>query len=140
MGKDSHLGDGFLHIRLEIKTMKVHELIELWEGPAAAKISAREFTLRLPLYDAARILALTEMYPAKTETQIITELLSAALDELEEAFPYAKGEKVIAEDECKDPIYEDIGPTPSFLRKSKEYARRLELEAQESPRSQLCQE
>lgn len=95
--------------------MKIYELIVDWEKHAAAKKSAREFTLKLPLYDAARILALNEMYPAKSEGQIITELLGAALDELEESFPYVKGETVIAEDEYKDPIYEDIGLTRMAL-------------------------
>ena len=109
--------------------MKVRDLIEDWEKHAGMKMTAREFAVRLPLYDAARILALTEMYPARTETQIITELLGAALDELEEAFPYEKGERVIAEDEYHDPIYEDVGPTPDFFHKTKQHMRRLESES-----------
>ncbi len=115
--------------------MKIYELIAEWEKHAAPKKSAREFTLKLPLYDAARILALSEMYPAKSEGQIITELLGAALDELEESFPYVKGETVIAEDEYKDPIYEDIGLTPLFLRKAQEHVEQLELALQETPAS-----
>lgn len=109
--------------------MKVRDLMEQWERHAGAKMTAREYAVKLPLYDAARILALAEMYPARTETQIITELLGAALDELQEAFPYTQGERIIAADEYDDPIYEDVGPTPAFFHKTKEYLRRLEAES-----------
>jgi hypothetical protein len=108
--------------------MKIRDLMEHWEKHAGAEMTVREFSVKLPKYDAARILALTEMYPIKTEAQIISELLGAALDELEEAFPYAKGEKVVAEDEYQDPVYEDVGPTPAFLQKTQKHLRLLESE------------
>jgi hypothetical protein len=114
--------------------VKVRDLMHHWEKHAGAEITARKFSVQLPLYDAARLLALAEMYPAKTETQIITELLGAALDELQEALPYAQGKRVIAADDHGDPIYEDVGPTPDFFRKTQEYARRLEAEAKNTPR------
>jgi len=114
--------------------MKVRDLMEHWEKHASAKMTAREFSVKLPLYDAARILALAEMYPARTESQIITELLGTALDELEEAFPYAKGERIISEDEYNDPIYEDVGPTPAFFHKTEKYLRQLELESKNAMR------
>ncbi len=109
--------------------MKVRDLMKHWEKHASSKMAAREFCVKLPLYDAARIMALTEMYPARTETQIITELLGAALFELEEAFPYAQGDKVIAKDEYDDPVYEDIGPNSVFLQKTEKYMRQLETES-----------
>ena len=114
--------------------MKIRDLMQQWEKHAGAEISARQFSVQLPLYDAARILALVDMYPVKTETQIITELLGAALDELQEAFPYAQGKRVIAADDHGDPIYEDIGPTPDFFHKTREHAKRLEAEAKNTPR------
>ena len=75
--------------------MKIRDLANNWQRHASGKVAAREFTVKLPLHDAARIMALAEMYPARTENQIITELLSSALDELVEAFPYAEGKRVI---------------------------------------------
>jgi hypothetical protein len=114
--------------------VKVRDLMHHWEKDAGAEITAREFAVQLSLYDAARILALAEMYPAKTETQIITELLSAGLDELQETFPYAQGKRVIAADDHGDPIYEDVGPTPDFFSKTREHAKRLDAEAKNTPR------
>lgn len=113
--------------------MRVRELLKGLQGTAAAPRAAREFTVRLPLHDAARLLALAEMYPGRTETQLITELLGTAIDELEAAFPYVQGNKVVAEDEQGDPIYEDQGLTPRFIALTRKHLRRLERElAQEA--------
>lgn len=101
--------------------MKISTLAKHWEDSAKARLTSKEYTLRLPIEDAARIAALSEMYPKRTEEELISELLSAALDELETSFPYKMGHKIIAEDELGDPLYEDIGPTPRFLDLSKKF-------------------
>ena len=110
--------------------MKIHDLLTSWQETANAPLAAREFTVHLPLHDAARILALAEMYPGRTTTQIITELLSVALDEVEEALPYVQGNKVVAEDDYGDPIYEDIGATPRFVQLTHRYRQILEQEGE----------
>ncbi|MDX1654944.1 MAG: type 1 pili tip component [Candidatus Competibacteraceae bacterium] len=105
--------------------MKVTEMLEKWEKDSSSPLTAREYPVRLTVHDAARVAALAEMYPHKSEEAIITELLSAALDAVEAGLPYVKGERVIAEDELGDPIYEDAGPTPRFLKLSREHTARL---------------
>ncbi|HXH04599.1 MAG TPA: type 1 pili tip component [Candidatus Competibacteraceae bacterium] len=111
--------------------MDIKSLLEQWEKSGQARITAHEYRIRLPIHDAARIAALAEMYPLKSEQDIIMELLSAALDAVEEAFPYKRGTRVIAEDELGDPIYEDVGPTPRFLALTKRHTARLEAELKE---------
>jgi hypothetical protein len=69
---------------------------------------------------AAQISALAEIY-GRSESEVISDMLSVALEDLRTALPYVKGEKVIAEDEFGDPIYEDAGPMPRFLALSKQY-------------------
>ncbi len=101
--------------------MKIKALSEYWEKQAKATLTAEEYTLRLPIEDAAKIAALAEMYPKRTKTEIISELLSAALEELETSLPYVAGKRVIETDEMGDPLYEDVGPTPRFLDLSKKY-------------------
>lgn len=115
--------------------MDVKELLKKWEQSSGVKMTAHEYGVRLPVHDAARIAALAEMYPHKNESEIITELLSVILDELEASFPYVQGPKVIAEDELGDPVYEDIGPTPRFLALTKKHVARLEIEAREKNQS-----
>jgi hypothetical protein len=105
--------------------MDIKELLQVWEKSNTVKMAPHEYRVRLPLHDAARIAALAEMYPLKSETEIITELLGIALDQVEAAFPYEQGSKVIAEDELGDPMYEDVGSTPRFLDLSKKHVRRL---------------
>lgn len=94
--------------------MKMQELLDLWERTANGALTPEEYQVRLPVEDAAKIQALAEMYPRRTVSEIITDLLSVALDDLESALPYVRGEKVVAVDEEGDPLYEDIGPTPRY--------------------------
>lgn len=101
------------------------KLIEQWEHAAGGKMTTRELCMKLPLDDAARIAALVEMYPRRSETELISELLGAALDELENAMPYIPGSRAIAEDEDGNPVMEDIGPTPRFLELSRKYGTTL---------------
>ncbi|MHB0972884.1 MAG: type 1 pili tip component [Thiobacillus sp.] len=79
----------------------------------------------MPLRDAARIEALHLMYPGRSDSQLMADLIRAALDELEVAMPYIPGNRVIAEDDYGDPIYEDLGPTPRFYSLSHEILRKL---------------
>ena len=94
--------------------MKIKALAECWEQQAKATLTSDEYSFRLPLEDAAKITALAEMYPKRTKSEILGELLTAALDELETSFPYIAGKKVITKDEMGDPVFEDIGPMPKI--------------------------
>jgi len=101
--------------------MKIKALARYWEKQAKATMTTDEYSFRLPIEDAAKIAALAEMYPKRTKNEILGELLSSALDELETSFPYVAGTTVVEKDEMGDPLYEDVGPTPRFLDLSKKY-------------------
>lgn len=105
--------------------MKVSELMAMWNKNASGQLTQKDYRVRLPIEDAARIEALCEMYPKKSTETLITDLLSAALSELETTMPYVKGSKVVAEDELGDPIHEDSGPTPRFLALSQKHLKKL---------------
>lgn len=105
---------------------KVKEILKTWEENASEPVTDHEIGIHLTLRDAARVHALNELFPGCSQEQIINDLLSAALDEIEESFPYIKGTKVIAEDEFGDPVYEDIGPTPAFQSATQKYYDELE--------------
>jgi len=108
--------------------MKVIDVLKQWSREASESRTAQEYAVHLPLHQAAQVHALAEMFPGRTETQIITDLLSAALEELEGALPYQAGERVIAEDEYGDPMYEDVGPTPRFQELTRKHLQRLAAE------------
>jgi hypothetical protein len=105
--------------------MRIAELIQRWRRSSRANAAARPYAVSLPLRDAARIEALHVMYPQQTGSQLMADLIRAALDELEVAMPYVPGKRIIAEDDYGDPIYEDLGPTPRFYSLSHEILRRL---------------
>ncbi len=73
--------------------MKTEELLRVWNAPDNSKLTPKQMSIRLPLHVAASISALTELYPRKTKTEIIGDLLSTAIDELvqslsDEQYPY----------------------------------------------------
>lgn len=105
--------------------MKVSALIDQWEKSGAPRLSRVASDLVITEYDRARVRALVDMYPGKSEADILSELVAAALDEIEAALPYRPGSRIIREDELGDPVYEDAGPTPRFARLVKEHLARL---------------
>ncbi len=109
--------------------MRVRDLIEHWEETAAEPLTVREYRVRLPVEDAARVAALAEIYPRRGIEDILTELLTASLDEIEEALPYVQGTRIISEDDQGDPIYEDAGPAARFRDLTRRFARELSSEA-----------
>lgn len=104
---------------------KVMDLLKEWQSAHSGPMTAQRYAIRLPVHEAARIAALADMFPGLGAEQIITDLLRAALDELEQGFPYLPGGRVIAEDEQGDPVYEDAGPSPRFHELTAKYAREL---------------
>jgi hypothetical protein len=100
-------------------------LLDAWRSGGLSPRTAAEYTVRLPIDDAARLAALVELFPGRTREQLITELLSVALDELATAMPYEAGRKVISHDEQGDPVYEDVGLTPRLLELTRKHRKRL---------------
>ncbi len=105
--------------------MSFKVLLDHWQQTAPPTLTATEYAVRLPVDDAARIQALTEMYPGMSREQIITDLMGAALKELAASMPYVKGSKVISTDEHGDPVYEDAGPTSKFVELTRKHRKKL---------------
>jgi hypothetical protein len=107
--------------------VKFKPLLERWKkAPAPAK-TAKEYLVRLPLADAARLHALVELFPGQPIEEIVTDLLGAGLDEIAAAMPYVRGPKVISRDDHGDPVYEDIGLTPRFVELTRKFKKNLEV-------------
>src|SRR3981081_933841 len=106
--------------------MSFKELLESWRENAAQTHTATPYAARLPVDAAARLAALAEMFPGRSAEQLITDLLGAALKEVAAAMPYIAGKRVISTDEQGDPLYEDMGPTPSFMELSRNHRDQLD--------------
>ncbi|MGH8210104.1 MAG: type 1 pili tip component [Steroidobacteraceae bacterium] len=108
--------------------MSFKDLLESWRETTTQPRTATEYAVRLPVDAAARLAALAEMFPGRSPEQLITDLLAAALQEVETSMPYIAGKKVISSDEQGDPIYEDIGPTPRFVELTRKNRKKLQTE------------
>ena len=129
--------------------MDPKDLVKVWDAPDHSKLTPKQISIRLPVMAAAKIAALCELYPSKTKTQIISDLIVTALDQVEDALPSKKGKYLRAheDDFYDDPelegyidphdqsvmkvggIYEDIGLKGQYLRLLKKNLRVLEKEA-----------
>jgi hypothetical protein len=110
--------------------VKFKPLLDRWKKTPAPEKTAKEYAVRLPLDDAARLQALAELFPGRSIEEIVTDLLGAGLDEIAAAMPYEKGPKVISRDDHGDPVYEDVGLTPRFVELTRKYKKNLESSAQ----------
>ncbi len=108
---------------------KLQDLLQEWQSHSIQNLDEKEFSVKLSKQDAARINALSDLYPRLSAQDVTRELLHIALDEVEASFPYVKGSKVVAEDEEGDPIYEDDGLTPRYLKLTREHIKRLKKAA-----------
>lgn len=87
--------------------MKSDQLHDLWTSPDNSRLTTKQFSFRLPVHIAAKIAALCEVYPQKNRTQIVADLLTTAIDELEKRLPECAGEPV--DDRDNDDIAHQIG-------------------------------
>jgi len=107
-------------------------LLQNWRETAAAPRTVTEYAVRLPVDEAAQLQALAEMFPGRTPEQLITDLLSTALQEVATAMPYIAGQRVISTDDQGDPVYEDVGPTPRFMELARRNRKKLEAQLEKS--------
>lgn len=106
--------------------MNTSHLHEIWGGPDNSRLVSKQFSFRLPVHIAAKLSALGEIYPNKNRTQIVADLLTAALDDLEKNLPMAKGEPTMGPDD--DTYYKVEGTRRSFHNLANKYYAKLEKE------------
>lgn len=106
--------------------MKASNLHDAWASPDNSRLTPKQFSFRLPIHVAAKIAALCEMYPRKSRTQIIADLLTSALDELEQNLPIGIGLPLSREEEQEqrfiaehlgedyEPVFHLGGPRGTF--------------------------
>lgn len=63
--------------------MKASDLVTVWSAPDNSRLTAKQYSFRLPVHVAAKLAALEELYPTRSRTQLVGDLLTAALAEVE---------------------------------------------------------
>ena len=59
--------------------MKASDLVTVWSAPDNSRMTTKQYSFRLPVHVAAKLSALEELYPTKSRTQLVGDLLSAAI-------------------------------------------------------------
>jgi len=108
--------------------MKSSDLHNLWTAPDNSRITSKQFSFRLPVHVAAKLAALAEMYPQKTRTEIVGDLLATALDELVKGMPSYKGASLGYIPELGEEVFEEFGPAIQFWDLADKYYKELEKE------------
>lgn len=108
--------------------MKANELVTLWGAPEPQRLTQKQLTIRLPMLVSAKISALCDLYPKKTKTDVIGDLLILALDQLEDALPKWKGEQT-GEGPDGRGIFQAIGMIKNYYNLTEKHLRELEKEA-----------
>ena len=108
--------------------MKSSDLHNLWTAPDNSRITSKQFSFRLPVHVAAKMSALAEMYPQKTRTEIVGDLLATAIDDLIKALPVYQGKSIGYIPQIEEEIFEEYGPRVTFWELADKYYRELEIE------------
>ena len=110
--------------------MSAKDLIKLWELRDNSRLTAKQMSVRLPTHVAARISAICEVFPNKTKTQVIGDLLSSALDELENGMQYDLSSEPTSSTPDGEPLYSFVGPGKkgTYLNTANKYLKELEAE------------
>ena len=112
--------------------MKIKDLVNYWDKHARGRLTRDAYFMALSDQQHKRLEKLAALYRMKSPQDLMRDLISAALDELETSFPYVQGEKVVAYDEDGFEIYEDKGLTPQFVALSQKHIKRLKARQLES--------
>jgi len=109
--------------------MDPKDLVKIWTAPDLSKLTPKQISLRLPIQVAAKISALCDMYPRKTKTEIIGDLLATALDQLEAGLDSTDGNFLGKHPETGEEIHESYhGPLKDFRTLTDKYLKELETE------------
>lgn len=109
--------------------MEPRDLVKVWDAPDNSKLTAKQWSIRLPVHVAAKINALCDIYPRKTKTEIIGDLLATALIQVAAALPsYDDTDRFIAPGPDGEGIFEQYGPRVDFHRFTEKYTKELEQE------------
>ena len=114
--------------------MNASDLVTVWSAADNSRLTAKQFSFRLPVHVAAKLAALEAMYPTKSRTQLVGDLMSAAIADVEKAFPSVSWRSIGRDPDTDEEIFEEIGPFARYQSLAENYYREMEKElGNESP-------
>ena len=108
--------------------MKSSALHSVWSAPDNTRLTSKQYSFRLPVHVAAKIAALCEIYPSRTKTEIVGDLLSTAIDEFLAGLPNIEVGCVGKDPITGEEIHLDAGPIDIFWQIADKHYREIERE------------
>ena len=111
--------------------MNPKDLHSVWSMPDNTRLTAKQSSFRLPVHVAAKLAALCELYPNKTRTQLVGDLLATAIDAAARGLPSVKGrhlDRIAERDQPEFDLFEDVGPAGRFKHLANRHYQELERE------------
>jgi hypothetical protein len=105
--------------------MKPGDLTKVWTAPDNSRLTPKQQSFRLPLHVAAKLDALCSIFPNKTKTEIVGDLLATAIDEIERELPTHRGRQV-DQDSDFGAVYDLQGQRVEFRNLANKFYRELE--------------
>lgn len=114
--------------------MKASDLVAVWGAPDNSRLTAKQYSFRLPVHVAARLAALEELYPTRSRTQLVGDLLAAALTDVEKSLPSRPGRFFMKDPDTGEEVFEEEGQIAEYRRSANKHFQAIETElGNESP-------
>jgi hypothetical protein len=107
---------------------KAAELHSFWSLPDNSRLTSKQYSFRLPVHVAAKIAALCDLYPQKTRTEIVGDLLSTAIADLVSSLPSVDGKALFIVPDTGEEICEDVGLRGEFWKMADKHYKSIERE------------
>jgi len=101
--------------------MKASDLVTVWSAPDNSRLTAKQYSFRLPVHVAAKLAALEVLYPTKSRTQLVGDLLAAAIAEVEKKLPSHAGEPLGPHPDTHEEMFEEAGPMAKYRTLANKY-------------------
>lgn len=108
--------------------MKASDLKAVWDAPDNSRLMKKQTSVRLATHIGARISALCDLFPSKSKSQLINDLLAAALQDFENSLEFVPGRDIDQDQHTGKTIYEDQGQRVRFLNCANRYLKEYESE------------
>lgn len=106
--------------------MRASDLVTVWSAADNSRLTAKQFLYRLPVHVAAKLAARAKKYPTKSRTQLVGDLLSAAIADVEKAFPSVSGRSIAHDPDTHEEMFEEIGPFARYQYLAENFYREME--------------
>ena len=114
--------------------MKASDLVTVWSAPDNSRLTVKQYSFRFPVHIAAKLSALEDLYPTKSRTQLVGDLLTAAIAGVEQSLPSRPGKFWANDPETDEKVFEAEGMAADFRKLSNKYYQAIEREmGNESP-------